>query len=183
MDALVRNTTAVRLFLQNIVGNIAALILLGTLLFAMLEIVRRYILGLVFEWGQDAIIMSMMTAVALYISATQVNRNHLVMGAFIEFLAHKGAFGLVAACRIFCSFAIGLFCATMCYTAWPSVSYSLMRDIRTESLLLPLGPFHLILMIGFGLMAFVALLQLIEDVVMVAKGEHKNAELDLISDV
>ena len=53
-------------------------------LFALLEIIRRYIFGLAFEWGQDAVIVGMVSAVAIYFGVTQVRRGHLVMGAIIQ---------------------------------------------------------------------------------------------------
>jgi len=44
-------------------------------LFALLEIIRRYIFSVVFEWGQDAIIVGMVAAVALYFAVTQIRRG------------------------------------------------------------------------------------------------------------
>ena len=59
-------------------------------LFALAEIIRRYIFGVVFEWGQDAVIYMMVSSVAFYICVTQVNRNHLVMSAVLQLLNAKG---------------------------------------------------------------------------------------------
>ncbi len=56
----------VKSFLIEILARLSAIILLGTTLFALLEIVRRYIFGVVYEWGQDAVIYSTVAAVALF---------------------------------------------------------------------------------------------------------------------
>ena len=64
--------------------------MIAVTLFALAEIIRRYIFGVVFEWGQDAVIYMMVSSVAFYICVTQVNRNHLVMSAVLQLLNAKG---------------------------------------------------------------------------------------------
>ena len=53
----------------------------------------------------------------------------------------------------------------------------------TYSLLIPLWPFYLILMAGFCLMAFVAFLQLIEDVISLMHGKYVDEQIELTTDV
>ena len=163
-------STLFKKFLTEILSKFTALILLGATLFALLEIVRRYVFGLVFEWGQDAVVYAMMSGIALSIAVTQAKRNHLTMGAFIQALASKGHYKTVAVLDILVSFCIFLFCSSLMVTAWPTIQRSIVMNRKTESLAMYLWPFQVALMIGFGLMALVALIQIIEDVVAFRKG-------------
>ena len=70
--------------IEVVLGNLSAVIMIGVTLFALAEIFRRYILGVVFQWGQDAVIYAMMCSVAFYICVTQIKRGHLVMSAFLQ---------------------------------------------------------------------------------------------------
>jgi len=38
-------------------------------------------------------------------------------------------------------------------------------------------------MIGFGLMAFIAFLQMIEDIISFTRGKHLDGEIELITDI
>ena len=73
-----------------VLGNVSAVIMIGVTLFALAEIFRRYILGVVFQWGQDAVIYAMLCSVAFYICVTQVKRGHLVMSAFLQLISAYG---------------------------------------------------------------------------------------------
>jgi TRAP-type C4-dicarboxylate transport system permease small subunit len=163
-------STLLNKFLTEILSKFTAAILLGTTLFALLEIVRRYIFGWVFEWGQDAVVYTMMSGIALSIAVTQAKRNHLVMSAALQALASRGLHKTVAALDILVSFCIFLFCSSLMVTAWPTIQRSMMMQRKTESLAMYLWPFQVALMIGFGLMGLVALIQTIEGVVAFWKG-------------
>ena len=63
------------------------------------------------------------------------------------------------------------------------MSYAIERDLSTYSLLIPLWPFYLVLMLGFGLMAFIAFLQMIEDIISYKRGEHLDSEMELTTDI
>ena len=78
---------------------------------------------------------------------------------------------------------ITVFCASIGLTGWSTVTYAIDRDLMTYSLLIPLWPFYLILMAGFCLMAFVAFLQLIEDVISLMQGKYVDEQIELTTDV
>ncbi len=50
-------------------------------------------------------------------------------------------------------------------------------------LLIPLWPLYLILMFGFLLTAFVAFLQMVEDIISFARGEYINVEFEETTDI
>ncbi len=152
-------------------------------LFALLEIIRRYIFGVVFEWGQDAIIVGMISAVAIYFAVTQIRRSHLVMNAIVQLLHSRGHYKLVGIFKIVVSTVIVVFCGAIGITGWPTLSYALERNLSTYSLIIPLWPFYLILMFGFLMMAFIALLQLVEDIISFSRQEYLEADIEVTTDV
>ena len=163
-------STLLTKFLTEILSKFTAVILLGTTLFALSEIVRRYIFGWVFEWGQDAVVYAMMSAIALSIAVTQAKRNHLTMAAVLQALSKRGLHKTVAVMDIVVSLCIFLFCSSLMVTAWPTIQRSILMHRKTESLAMYLWPFQVALMIGLGLMGLVALIQTIEDVVAFCRG-------------
>ena len=183
MDAFLALSRFIQNSIERVFGFLAAATLLVLTLFAMGEIVRRYIFGVVFEWGQDAIIVGMVSAVGLFMAVTQVRRGHLVMSALIHLLHSRGYYQAVGLSKILISAVILVFCATIGVTGYPTVEYAIERNLTTYSLVLPQWPFYLILMIGFLSMALVALLQLIEDIISFARGEHLDAEFEMTTDV
>ncbi len=183
MDAFLAFSKRIQNLIAAVLGWLAATMMLVITMFALLEIVRRYIFNVVFEWGQDAIVVGMVSAVAFYFCVTQTRRSHLVMNAIIQLLHSKGHFRMVGLSRIIVSAIITIFCATIAITGTSTLTYAIDRELTTYSLVIPLWPFYLILMIGFGLMAFVAFLHTIEDIVAFARGEHLEADIELTTDV
>lgn len=169
--------------ITNVLGKCSAYLMIAVTLFALAEIIRRYIFGVVFEWGQDAVIYAMVSSVAFYICVTQIGRNHLVMSAVLQLLNAKGFHRTVGLCKILMSLFISIFTASLTYTAYSTIEYSVQIGERTESLFFYMWPFYLILAIGMGLMSLVAFLQFIEDIHSYIKGDHFTAEVDVATDV
>ncbi|MBM08203.1 MAG: hypothetical protein CMF69_01295 [Magnetovibrio sp.] len=183
MDVFLKTSQRVKDFIANWLGLLSSIFLLVLTLFALLEIIRRYIFGVVFEWGQDGIIVGMISAVALYLCVTQTRRSHLVMNAIIQALHSRGYLKCVAIAKIFVSATIAVFCGAIGLTGWSTLTYAIDRSLMTYSLLIPLWPFYLILMVGFCLMAFVAFLQLIEDLISLVRGKYLDEQIELTTDV
>ena len=173
----------IKYWIEKILGTLSALLMIGVTLFALAEIFRRYVLGVVFEWGQDAVIYMMVSSVAFYICVTQINRDHLVMSAILQLLNAKGFHRTVGFCKIFVSFFVSLFTGSLTYTAYSTVEYSIQIGERTESLFFYMWPFYFILALGMGLMSLVAFLQFIEDIHSYIKGDHFTAEVEAATDV
>ncbi len=183
MDSFLAFSQRAKDWIDRLVGWVSAVMLLLLTLFALLEIVRRYIFGVVFEWGQDALIVGMVAAVALYFGVTQIRRSHLVMNAIIQLLHSRGHLRVVGALKVVVSAIIMVFCAAIGITGWPTLSYALDRDLTTYSLLIPLWPFYLILMFGFLLMSFIAALQLIEDIIGFIRKDYLDEDMEITTDV
>ena len=183
MDGFLAFSSRMKDAVHSVLGWIASAMLLGLTLFAMLEIIRRYIFGVVFEWGQDAIIVGMVATVAFYFGVTQIRRGHLVMSVILQLAHSRGHYKTVGIAKIVVSAIIVLFCGSVGVTGWSTLSYAWNRNLSTYSLLIPLWPFYLILMSGFLLMAFIAFLQVIEDIISFARAEYLHDEFEETTEI
>jgi len=173
----------IKFWIEKILGTMSALIMILVTLFALAEIFRRYILGVVFEWGQDAVIYATMCSVAFFICVTQIKRGHLVMSAVLQLLSAYKFFRLIGFAKIFVSTTTCIFCASLTYTSIFTIQYSIKISELSESLFFYMWPFHASLAIGLGLMSLVALLQIIEDIHGYLKGDHFTEKVELSTDV
>ena len=141
-----------RAFHDRLLAPAAAALLLGCTLLALLEVVRRYVFGVSFEWQQDAVTYFILTAVFLYFGIAQRKGTHLVVDVFLHALRNVGPrtqrlveYVEVAAIMIAFLFMLGV--------VWWGLDEVLevQRDApRTESLEFPLAPFLWALLVGFA---------------------------------
>lgn len=165
MDWLVDKLYRVfRFLLDYVIGYSAILIMLVGTGLAVAEVARRYIFGVVFDWGQDAVTYGMVGSIFLYFAVTQARRSHLRMSALVDALEAKGWTTFVMSVRAFFS-ALGV----VVYGAianWgvPTFERSMMLERKTQSMVIVIWPFQLILIIAFTLLAIVCLFQLYQDI-------------------
>lgn len=159
-----RTYRCVRFFLDSVIGNCAALVLLAATCLALVEIVRRYMLGLVYEWGQDAVTYMIVGSVFLFFGVTQARRAHLVMSAAIDALRAKGFARTVVALRTAVSVINLWIFASFAWWGIPTVERTIMMGRKTQSMVLFLWPFQACLVAGFALMALATLFHLYQDV-------------------
>lgn len=144
-----------RAFQERLLAPAAAALLLGCTLLALLEVVRRYVFGVSYEWQQDAVTYFILTAVFLYFGISQRRGTHLIVDVFLHALRSFGPrarriteYVEVAALLIAFLFMVGV--------VWWGLEEVLesQRDApRTESLEFPLAPFLWALLFGFACMA------------------------------
>ncbi|MDA0341006.1 MAG: TRAP transporter small permease [Proteobacteria bacterium] len=162
-EAIDRIYRVVRFFLDVVVANAAAFVLLAATLLAITEIFRRYIFGLVFEWGQDLVTYMLMSAVFLFFAVTQARRGHLVMSAALDAFSARGWGRLIQICRtIVTTVSLGLY-GYFAYWSIPAIERNILLGRKTQSMVFEIWPFQLCLSIGFALMAVVTLFHLYQD--------------------
>ncbi len=88
-----------RAFQDRFLGPAAALLLLGCTLLALLEIFRRYVLGVSFEWQQDAVTFFILSGVFLYFGISQRHDAHLSVTVLPEVLDGARAAGAARGAR------------------------------------------------------------------------------------
>lgn len=150
--------------LDWIVAYGAAIVLLGATLLAIYEIFRRYMLGLVFDWGQDAVTYLTVGAIFLYFGVTQVRRSHLAVTLLLEMLRKHGRPKLALTLRLLITLISIALYGALAYWGIPTVERSEALARTTQSMVLYIWPFQLILIIGFAMMAIASLFHLYQDI-------------------
>jgi TRAP-type C4-dicarboxylate transport system permease small subunit len=157
-----RAYAAWRAFLERVVAQAAAVLLVGMTLLALLEVGRRYIFGYSFEWQQDAVTFFTLSGIFLYFSVAQATRSHLSVTVVPELLAVAGPRGKrVAELVKLLALAFSVvFMGAVVWWGFPEVGDAIKYESRTESLGFPMWPFLLALLLGFAFMALTMLFQL-----------------------
>ena len=155
-----------RAFQDRILAPAGALLFVGSTLLALLEVGRRYLLGLSFEWQQDAVTFFILSGVFLYFSISQRREAHLTVTLIPElFNVFGGRWRLAAeAVKLV---ALVFSCAFMVAVVWwgiPEVEDSIKYESRTESLAFPMWPFLAVLLFSFASMAITMLFQIYREV-------------------
>jgi len=151
-----------RAFQDRVLGRVAALLLLGCTLMALLEIFRRYVLGFSFEWQQDAVTFFLLSGVYLYFGIAQRHDEHLTVTVLPEVLAAIGPRARRAAefVKVFAQVFTFVFLLAVVWWGIPEVHDSQKYETRTESLAFPMWPFLAVLLAGFALMAVTLFFQI-----------------------
>ena len=158
---MLRAYAAWRAFQDKILARVAALILVGGTLLALLEVVRRYVFGTSYIWQQDAVTYFILSAVFLYFSVSQRHNEHLNVVVLLELL-QTGGRGAKLAAEVIRLAAITFSFVFMLGIVWwgiPEVQDAVHYASRTESLAFPMWPFLAALLLGFAFMAVTMLFQ------------------------
>jgi len=151
-----------RAFQENVLAPIAGVLFVGSTLLALLEVVRRYVLGVSFEWQQDAVTFFILSGVFLYFSVSQRREAHLTVTLIPELFNVFGGRWRAAAELV--KLAALLFsCAFMAAVVWwglPEVEDAVKYESRTESLAFPMWPFLAVLLFSFACMGITMLFQI-----------------------
>ena len=151
-----------RAFQDRFLAHAAALLLLACTLLALLEIFRRYILGVSFDWQSDAVTFFILSAVFLYFGISQRHNEHLQVTVVTELLDIVGPRARRAA-DVIRLIALIISLAFLCAVVWwgiPEVEDALRYESRTESLAFPMWPFLTVLVVGFIFMAITLAFQI-----------------------
>lgn len=151
-----------RAFQDRLLAYAGAVLFVGATLLALLEVVRRYLIGASFDWQQDAVTFFILSGVFLYFSISQRREAHLTVTLVPElFIVFGGRWRRAA--EIVRLAALVFSCAFMAAIVWwglPEVEDSLKYESRTESLAFPMWPFLAVLLVSFACMAITMLFQI-----------------------
>jgi TRAP-type C4-dicarboxylate transport system permease small subunit len=151
-----------RQFQERVLAPAAALLLVGCTLLALVEVFRRYVVGLSFEWQQDGVTFFILSGVFLYFSVSQRKDAHLQVTLVPELLNLVGPRARLAAALVKLA-ALAFSFAFLCAVVWwgvPEVEDAVKYETRTESLAFPMWPFLAVLLASFAFMALTLLFQI-----------------------
>ncbi len=151
-----------RAFQDKFLAHAAALVLLGTTLLALVEVVRRYVFGFSYEWQQDAVTFFTISATYLFFGIAQRRGGHLTVSLLVESLDALGPRARRAAelIRLFALAFTFVFLVAVVWWGFPEVTDAFEFESRTESLAFPMAPFLVALMVGFIFMAISVFFQI-----------------------
>lgn len=154
-----------RAFQDKVLGRATALLLVGCTLLALLEVVRRYVFGVSFEWQQDAVTFIIMSAVFLYFSNSQRSGSHLSVTLLTDTLQAlgPGAQKAAAVIRLLALILSFLFLILVLWWGVSEVREAVHYESRTESLAFPMWPFLAALYAGFIFMVVTLFFQIYRD--------------------
>ena len=157
-----RAYAAWRAFQDTFLAHAAALVLLGTTLLALIEVVRRYAFGFSYEWQQDAVTFFTLSAVYLFFGISQRRGGHLSVTIVVDSMDALGPRARRAAevIRLVALVLSFIFLAAVVWWGWPEVTDAFEFESRTESLAFPMAPFLVALMVGFIFMAITIFFQI-----------------------
>ena len=155
-----------RAFQDRVLAPVAAVLFVGSTLVALLEVGRRYILGLSFEWQQDAVTYFILSGVFLYFSISQRREAHLTVTLIPELCnvfggRWRAAAEMVKLAALVFSFA---FMSAVVWWGIPEVEDAVKYESRSESLAFPMWPFLAVLLFSFASMAITMLFQIYREV-------------------
>ena len=155
-----------RTFQDQVLGRIAALLLVGCTLLAIVEIFRRYILGYSFEWQQDCVTFFILSGIYLYFGIAQRHDDHLNVAVLPEVLAAVGprARRVAEVVKTIAHVFTFLFLLAIVWWGIPEVQDAVRYETRTESLEFPMWPFLSVLLASFGFMAITLFFQIYRDI-------------------
>jgi len=155
---------AFRFLLDGVIAHLAMLVMfLGTWL-AISEVARRYIFGVVFDWGQDAVTYGMVGSLFLYFAVTQARRSHLRMSAAVDALENRGYKRTILYVRAVITGMSVVVYGSIAWWGIPTLQRSMMMGRKTQSMVLEIWPFQAVLVVSFILLALVCLFQLYQDI-------------------
>ncbi len=151
-----------RAFQDRFLAHAAALVLLGTTLLALVEVVRRYVFGYSYEWQADAVTFFTLSATYLFFGISQRRGGHLSVTLLVDSLDSLGprakrAAELIRLVALALSF---IFLVAVVWWGWPEVRDAFEFESRTESLAFPMAPFLVALIVGFLFMAVTIFFQI-----------------------
>jgi TRAP-type C4-dicarboxylate transport system permease small subunit len=149
-------------FQDRFLARAAALVLLGCTLLALIEIFRRYVLGVSFEWQQDAVTFFILSGVYLYFSISQRHGEHLSVTVVTESLDALGPRARRAAdvIRLIALVISFVFLLAVVWWGIPEIHDAVRYETRTESLAFPMWPFLAVLLAGFAMMTVTLFFQI-----------------------
>ena len=161
-EAVEQAYRAWRAFQDTVLAYAGALLFVGATLLALLEVGRRYALGLSFEWQQDAVTFFILSGVFLYFSISQRRNAHLTVTLIPELFNVFGGRWRPAgeAVKLVALLYSCAFMAAVVWWGFPEVEDSLKYESRTESLAFPMWPFLAVLLFSFACMALTMLFQI-----------------------
>ena len=163
---------------------VSAILLLGSLVLAVIEIIRRYVIGETFVWGQDAVTYFILASVYIFFCITQRRDANIKMTILLSMLSggRRGKVRDIIARLLKAMARLMTFLFVVWFICWGvnPVIYSTQIGRTGESLIFPLWPFYILLLIGFVFLGITLFFQLYKD--LQALGSKETVEQEELAE-
>jgi len=157
-------------FQDKFIAPIAAVLLFGPILLAIIEIIRRYILGVSWEWQQDIVTYFIISASYFFFAITQRDQGHLQVGLFINMLRKKIP-TLGSLISIVAHSASTIYLCYFIFYGIKMTKNSYLSGRLVYSQIMPFWPFFLILTLGMTFMLISIFFQIHQEIEKIKKKE------------
>ena len=143
-------------FVAKIATPIGVAFFLGGTGLAMLEVFRRYVVGVSFMWQQDIVVMMLLMGMTIFFTVAQWDRAHISVTAVAEFLARKPTPRKMRAIEMMKAVGdiwTGVFVVLLLYWGIPLIFEYKDLGIRLQSQLTEYWPFFAVFVLALAPMA------------------------------
>ncbi len=139
-------------FQDRFLAPITALVFLGPIILACIEVIRRYFFGASWDWQQDVVTYFIISATYLFFSITERQGMHLKLSLFISLFSRKVHPMVGHLMRLLAQLASVLYLGyfTIYGVKMTQGTYSAGRLVLSQCMVF--WPFFLILSVGMGFM-------------------------------
>jgi TRAP-type C4-dicarboxylate transport system permease small subunit len=159
-----------RWFQDKFLAPITAVMFLGPILLAIVEVIRRYVFGVSWSWQQDVVTYTILSAVYIFFAITHRKGGHLRVSLFVGLLEKAGGGYRKTAhlMNLLAHSAAILYLAYFTYYGIKMTQNSFRSGRLVFSQVMPFWPFFLVLTIGIGFMCITTFFHLYREVLAMA---------------
>jgi TRAP-type C4-dicarboxylate transport system permease small subunit len=149
---------------DKFIAPLTALVFLGPILLACVEVIRRYLFGASWDWQQDVVTYFILSATYLFFAITQRQGMHLKVTLFSSLLSKKVHPKAGNIMRLLAQLASVLYLGYVVFYGFKvtQTTYTTGRLVLSQSMVF--WPFFLILTLGLGLMLISFLFDIFREV-------------------
>jgi len=143
-------------FQDKVLAPITAFLLLGPIILAMIEVIRRYVFGVSWDWQQDMVTYLILGGSYLFFSITQRQNAHLRVSLFSGLLMRKSPM-LSRLMTLLVQLASAVYLGYFAFYGFKMTQNSYVSGRLVYSQIMPFWPFFLVLTVGmvFLLVTFI----------------------------
>lgn len=167
-------------FQDKILAPLTAVMFLGPILLAIVEVVRRYVFGVSWQWQQDVVTYTTISSLFLFFAITHRKGAHLRVNLFVKLLNDAGGnYQKISRVMDLLAHLVSvLYLGYFTYYGIRMTQNSFRSGRLVFSQIMPFWPFFLLLTIGMGFMLITTIFHLYRDVMAMAGRQVLPEELE-----
>ena len=155
-----------RRFQDKVLAPLTAVMFLCPILLAIVEVVRRYVFGVSWQWQQDVVTYTIISSLFLFFAITHRKGAHLRVNLFVKLLNDSGGIyqKISGIMDVLAHLITTLYLGYFTYYGIRMTQNSFKSGRLVFSQIMPFWPFFLLLTIGMGFMLITTIFNLYREV-------------------